>query len=493
MGLLVAGLASGCGDDGGDTGSGGSGGSGSTTATTADTTTSTATTTTADTTTSTGTGGTEDDGNNSFDTAEDATIGEQVEGELDPPDTDVDFYKFEGAAGQVIGIFTNSKPDDDPYNDAYPDLVITLFDANQQQIAQNDDPFPRNTQDSQLYTILPADGTYYVKVEEYCEWQPDTCPPDYFDAISETAYAVLVAELDLTTDGVVVDTEPNDDGATATMMTYAPVDGQLGSYYLTLVVGDFASDTDQDWYSVHLPADIDLGGATEAVIQASTYPSGPEGNGSSSGVGLMTLIDPATGDIWAQADASTGSELSPPAMLDMDYFLTVEPPAGGSIGATPFYFINHNGTAFLNEPEAEAIDATGMNDTKDMAEGPLSENAQDDGSTSFFMQGRLPGGTDVDVFRIDLPSPGSQVLTIACGAQRSGSGLRGLKFTLLDASGNTISGGQSPSEDATTNLVLQDVDPGAADTVYVKIEAASQDTMVKSDFYRCGMNAHDPG
>jgi hypothetical protein len=78
------------------------------------------------------------------------------------------------------------------------DLVITIFDSSKTQIAQNDDPFPRDTQDSKLYTVLPEDGDYYIKVEEFCETDLSggNCPADYFDGIFEYGYAVNVFQID---------------------------------------------------------------------------------------------------------------------------------------------------------------------------------------------------------------------------------------------------------------------------------------------------------
>lgn len=477
-GVALLALAGGCSssDDtdtqpgGAAPGGGGPGGSGGGTTTTT-TTTTTSNTTTSSTTTVTS------DGNDTFATASDMALEEVVQAELNPVATDVDFYQFTGTANQAIFVLTDSKPDDDPYADGYPDLVVTLYDADQNQIAQNDDPFPRNTQDSALITRLPADGTYYLKVEEFCESElaQGNCPADYFDGITETGYAVMVTEITWDDEGNVAEPSPDDNATLATLNNATPMEYGVtttaGAYYLTLTHGTFASATDSDFYVVNLPDDLALEGGTP-VIQASPYPSGIGGDGASIAVGRMTLWN-ATGTVKiAEIDAALGGELSPPVTdaLTTNYILEITNP-GGTLGATPFYFLNHNGTAFLNEDETEGT--------------PLALTVQDngDGSISYFSQGHLtPAATDSDDFTFDVPA--GMLTSIACGAQRSGSGVRGLTADVVNSGGTTVDSG---TETATTDLFLEDITLNTG-TYTLRLSADSQDAQVTSDFYRCGIH-----
>ena len=109
------------------------------------------------------------DGNDSFADAE-AINGRSAEGVIATPG-DLDFYKIEAEAGQWLAITTSANPDDTP---GKVDTVITLFDADQNQVAQNDDAYPRRNTDSQLITKVVATGTYYIKLEEWTTWAGET-------------------------------------------------------------------------------------------------------------------------------------------------------------------------------------------------------------------------------------------------------------------------------------------------------------------------------
>src|SRR5512132_1602821 len=171
--FAAAGMVTGCGGDsttststtgGGGSGDGGSGGSTTTTTTTGVTASATSTGTT---TSSTGTGG--GTGNHDFATAVDVDVNPaaNTEGELADADTTTDYYKFSGKAGQRITVIVNAQsldPNGDGKDPSIVDVVVTLFDANKTQIAQNDDSWPRFSTDAQAFTVLPADGDYYLAI-----------------------------------------------------------------------------------------------------------------------------------------------------------------------------------------------------------------------------------------------------------------------------------------------------------------------------------------
>lgn len=470
----------GTGGSGGTTASGGTGGTGGTTASGG---------TGGMTTTSGGTGGTTDtcaDGNATFADAVAVTVDDTslVTDVLDCPDVDSDYFKFTGTAGQAILILTDAKPNDDPYADGYLDLVVTLFDKDQNQIAQNDDPFPRSTQDSSLFTILPADGDYYIKVEDFCESSLGAgatgCGADYFAAINDTNYGVAVLTLDPATDGNVQETEPNDTGATASPFTYAET-MTTGQYYLTVTWGDFKAN-DMDFYLLHIPANVEtaLQPNTRTTAGIAFYPGDITGDGSSTVAGIVQFIDPTDMSIVAEFDASKGAEGQPPLTADKDYYVVVN---GTNTGAHPFYFLNHS-VGGSNPIEAEG-GAQGVNDaTPQDLSGDVQDNM--DGSFSYFIEGNLPQGgamKDVDTFSVD--TKGLATVSVACGAARSGSGLTGFKITVL----NGASGLGNATEAADKDLVLSSVAvPGGVNTLTVKLEATGQSATVTSDFYRCGIH-----
>src|SRR5262249_3732294 len=117
---------------------------------------------------STGAGG----GNHSFSTATVITVNAPPElGVLPDPLTSQDYYEFTGTAGERIAVVGRAKLlGSDPFSPDVLGLTVTLYDANQQQIAFQDDPFPRTSNDPTLYTVLPSDGLYYVRVEDCNAW-----------------------------------------------------------------------------------------------------------------------------------------------------------------------------------------------------------------------------------------------------------------------------------------------------------------------------------
>ena len=80
--------------------------------------------------------------------------GAETPGTLDDPAKSECYYKFEGTKGELLLISTGAKVGGDPFDTSYLDTVVTLFDDTKTQIAQNDDPIPRNTNDATIYTVL---------------------------------------------------------------------------------------------------------------------------------------------------------------------------------------------------------------------------------------------------------------------------------------------------------------------------------------------------
>ncbi|MCK6593462.1 MAG: hypothetical protein L6Q76_38375, partial [Polyangiaceae bacterium] len=106
---------------------------------------------------------------------------------------------------------------------------------------------------------------------------------------------------------------------------------------------------------------------------------------------------------------------------------------------------------------------------------------------SYFVEGDLTGApVDVDYFEVAVPA-GMNVVSVACGAKRSGSGLENFKATVLGADGMMSVG--TGTEAANMDLFLQNLAvPAGAMKLYLKLEAGSQNAMVTSSFYRCGVH-----
>lgn len=491
---LLAGLVAACGDSGA-TGTGG--------AATTSTSTSTGSSSSKGVTSATSTGtGMMGDGNDTIDTATALTAGQNgafttdpnATPALDPPNTDVDFYKFTATKGPW-DFFTQTNPNND--SGVHIDTVITLFDSSKKQIARNDDGFPRTGTDSTLSTILQADGEYYVKVEEFCSSDLATtpCPADYFTNITDNTY--FLAAVPLTKEAVhlseLPEVEPNDTSATATMFGYNPVPMKTGSYYLSVVWGDMQTLGDEDWLSFTIPADVtttvpisatqNLPGRVSAGI--TIPPPSTAGNGSDLNLGVVDVVDSADMSVVGRLDFTneptdgTRSEMSIPLQLNHQYFIHMK--AGNysaTGGAGKFYFFEQS-AASGNPIEGELLPTPVTNNSVATAEA-LTGGALNGGGTGFFVEGDLPAG-DVDYFKVTIPSAGTKA-SVFCSGERMGTGLRTLKATLLDATGTNTIG--TDTESATHDLGIQDKTVTGGADVIVKVEA-TQDTTVTSPAYRC--------
>lgn len=434
-----------------------------------------------------GGGGTAGDGNDTIATADpledlgDGVFG--IQGELDPPDTDADFFSFTGTAGPVL-ILSDAKPNDDPFAEGFMDVVVTLFDSNGNQIAQNDDPFPRTTQDAQIYTVLPADGQYFLKVEEFCVFAPvGTCAEDYFANLRSLQFAINVIPVDPAENSTVDEAaEPNDTLVTASVMEYEPNPNAQNAvgYFLSVAYGAWADTADVDGISLTVPADTFVDPASRLNVSFTLPPPGTDGNGSGFNPGIVEVMNGAVVvsrfDMSAEGSDTDRAELSFPGTLGATYLLRLG--RGGPSNATaPFYFAIHS-VGSGNPLEGE-LPLANTNDTVATSEALT----QATGVTSYFIEGDL-GVTDVaDNFLLTVLDA---TLSVTCSSLRSGSGLQGFKATVLDDNGVAILGG-SQTESATADILIENLAVTSANVV-VKLEKTGQDLTNTGNYYRCGLH-----
>jgi hypothetical protein len=402
---------------------------------------------------------------------------------------DTDYFSFEGSKGQVVMIILQAQ--ETPYDKNTIDTVLTLYDANLTQIALNDDPFPRDTNDSTLLTILPEDGTYYATVEECWTWAGKkglgaVCGDPKDKAVVD--YAVYLLNIDSAEASNTLDAETGNTAADATPVGYTKNEN-TGNYYLTLIYGLFASSEDMDVFSFTLP-ELPVQAPARIVGYFSIYPAGIEGNGSTTSVGnayITTAADPATK--IAYINGVDGGSLDVPLPTGEDYLLFLQHP-GGLFGNNDFYVINHRGG-----PSNPVVDTEADPSNNDAAgAGYLAPSPKADGSVGYFVDGNLsaavaPALFDEDWVKFDVPTDDSDVISVACGAENSGSGLRGLKVQLYRANGTDKIVGGAAVETAKEGLfVKQATVPKGDDLMYMHITADSQAADVTSDFYRCGVH-----
>jgi hypothetical protein len=469
--LLCTGAAA-CGDGG----TGGTGGGSTTTSTATSTSTSTGDPATS------GTGGAPaSDGNDDFATAEKLTVGTPIDAYLEPW-SDQDFYVFQGVKGQALSL--SIKAEETPFDVHTIDTILTLYDAAKKRIAEDDDPTPRLSDDAQIFTVLPADGTYYVRVTECWSWATNAMGCATPKVKLSTAYTLRVANLDASgaTAGIVADTEKGNDSTTAAPVTYAAATAS-GGRPASIVYGRFEAADDVDVFSLDFPADaITLDPGTRALASEWILRDGPSGDGSTSTVGKIyftTQADPTTR--LAQIDggdfAGHGARLWPPLDLAGKYYLFVEHPQN-AVDTNDFYVDVHGvvSSRAVEQKEAE----------NDALATPEALTAAMDGS--YYVEGDLgKAGADVDHFSFDVTGQAGKMVTATCVAGRAGSGLQSFEVDVLDPAGKSKLAviKETAQTDAATQLVP--VPPGAA-TLILKVSAAGQDPAITGTYYRCGVH-----
>jgi len=194
-------------------------------------------------------------------------------------------------------------------------------------------------------------------------------------------------------------------------------------------------------------------------------------------IGKLTVYDEAGTTIIAQVDSQSGSEIGVPLVKGTNYIAVIE-RVGTAAGANDFWF-SYNSLGGGNPLEVS-------NATNDVLTTP-EELQMPSGASGYFVEGDISPATDIDHYSIDVA--GAATLSIACGAQRSGSGLRNFKIEVLKEDGSAVTGG-SIIESATEDAFLKDMAiPASTTKLIVKLTAGSQDPNVTSTYYRCGMYA----
>lgn len=412
-------------------------------------------------------------------------VGVTAEGDLDPTG-DVDWYKFEGKKGQLVtvGVASNQTLKGTVQDGTMIDTILTLYGPDKQPYALNDDGNSTGNNDSVIRTILPADGTYYVELQECQTWLPEhpntgsTCNGDAEKA--DTYYWIYVDVADPATNKTAIsDKEPNDTIATAVPLVYQlnPKSTTKGSYYADVIFGTFASVTDVDVYKFTVPANAPVSKG-RATVFFDADKEGPNGNGSTSGPGIAWLAsDVSPTVVIAQVDMAKGT-LSVPLAFGSTFYLYVQhgPEKGGK---NDFYVYQHyvGGAGELEANEAG-------NDLFSTAE-TAKVNKGTSGIAYFYVSGDLIGGAkDVDHWQFAVPANASSTtLSVLCWAGAHGSGLRGIKATLLDATGAPVANVKGTEKDGLFSATGIAVKGGAK--LIAKITADSQDDKVMSSFYDC--------
>jgi hypothetical protein len=403
-----------------------------------------------------------------------------------------DFFKFTGTKGQRLtfvaraqSLVDGSTGDDN----SIIDPVVTLYNAKQEQIAQDDDAWPRFGRDAQLFSTLPEDGEYYVSVEDCISaLGADHCAPE--DGLSIFDY-----QLDIFSVDKLVAPEVNagdaQDGTTAKAVSVGykvPQGSQAGDYGVYILDGSFADKGATHVYSFTPKADTTVTDGERARAYFFFQPiSAQNGTGSTANVNAWIVDATDATIVLGKAEQKNYSDgdnpdngplvLSAPVELGKGYYLYVQSDAAQSAPATDFYYAEH----YIGSFYYGTLEAAGDNDSYDKAQA--IETPANVTPGYFFIDGDISvAGTDVDYFSFDVPADADQV-GLSCDAQRQGSGLRELKATVLGADGTTALATMTEVADAEGGVYQKPVTGGTK--AYLEVKATSQDGDVDGTYYRC--------
>ena len=390
------------------------------------------------------------DGNDSFDTAMPLTKGSFNEvGAINPPG-DRDFYSVEVTAGEWLFFRTVGTAD------PVVDTVLRLYTPDRTLVATNDDALPRTDVNPELIYHADQTGTYYLEVLEFSDWNTmDMIDPEGGE---DFTYTVGVVVLDEAARGVNIDAEAGDDETQAQL---------LNQEAAVVIVGTFNDETDVDVYRFTSTSE------SPRQVEAYIVPPGTTGYGGTSASVWMTDTSSIPARIGFIPNTVNYREVAP-NLAQGDYFLFVGQPATPQTD-NPHYAIKLRFFQGDNPPEAGE-----PNDTLATAE---ALTLADGDPRSVFVLGDLPEG-DVDYYGVDIEA--GENISVACGAEGSGSAVRGFLVEVRDAADMVLGmATESPPRTAFTQDVVL---PGAG-RYYARISSDSQDPNGGRPFYRCGIRA----
>jgi hypothetical protein len=427
------------------------------------------------------TGGAAGDGNDSCETAEPFDFGGGIPRELSPTG-DMDFFVFQGKKGDALRFGAEAQYlDDTPGEPNHLDTVVTLYDAMGNQLAQNDFAIPHGNDDGILLTMLPADGTYCLRVAE-C-WTVVNNPAASCAAPKDkafTSYELRPLELDPALDRVVSDAETGDDASSASANVLEYEQTNDGYYFTGYAYGTFRDASDIDVFSFKLPLDAPIEDGARANANTYLIPSGVDYDGSSVPIGkvwITTAADPMT--VIAELDGASkyGIYFYVPLELGVEHLLFVSHPPTPA-GSNDFYILRYAVGG------GNAVESAGTaNDTPDGADLLIDPSDLADGVTAYYLAGDIAPIGDLDHFRFPL-APGTTQVEVDCGGLNWGSGVLGLTTTIMQLDGTPLDTDQETVGDIAVAFAQVPVGPTE---LIALVSATGQSPAITSSFYRCGV------
>jgi hypothetical protein len=382
-----------------------------------------------------------------------------VEGAIAEPG-ERDDYRFTADAGTwvIFGLTANQAGDPEEL-----DAWLRLYGPDGELVVENDDAVPAVGRDPEIVTRLPAGGEYCLQVLAYSDADGDDETEPVGDP--DHLYALAPVVVDEEDGFATIDPEDGDELADAAEVA-------LGGATHYILGGLDASD--HDLFTFTMP-EVD---GLEALFGA-VLPPGVQGSGSTSPARAVSIVsnDPDDGSptLALIAPAAEGQQQISPPLRSGAYYLEVR--HGTDTGADDFYVVK------LRRGDENPTEAGEGNETLGNAEAlTMNEIA---GQTSGFITAELDVG-DVDYFSFAVAS--GQHVSIECGAESVGSGVRDLEIELRDDADATVD--QADEQPAASAVVEADIDENA--TYALRLAAGTPSAAVISRFVRCGVHLTAP-
>jgi hypothetical protein len=436
-------------------------------------------------------------GGESFGDAQPINVNATLMGELLPSYTP-NYYAFTGQKGEILDIEVHAQLLDAqnpaPFDPTYIDTVVSLYDATQNKIAENDDTPEGGSNDSDLFTVLPADGTYCLRVEDCWAWAPESGKTCALPKIKpHSNYDLQIYAKTSALGNVVVEPIPDPGNGPTSAIPLKYEQSPDGSYYRTDVIGYFDDATDVDFYSFQIPANVPVNPGYRLTATFLALAAGSSQDGSTEPIGPVTIEDMTGATVLAQVDGAlggenpaVGGEIHMPASAGTPYLLVVG-RNDTNVGSHDFYVL-------FNEVGGSNPVETGGNNTMATAE-TLMPVPGPNGDFDAYIEGNLaaaPG--EQDWFRVPVPPalPSTATVLLSCAAQSYGSGLRGLKATMYHDDGQPQDFLGSAIEPMSGPLMINPVAvPQNASAIVFSVMADEQDPTVTGTYYECGLHFQD--
>lgn len=401
------------------------------------------------------------DPNATFETAVPIDVGSQ--GVFDAVDgrEDLDFFSFEGKAGEWIEIRAGSL---DPLIVA--DARLTLYGVNREQLAYNRYVKSLRGENvlSRIVTRLPSDGKYFVEVGD-----PEA--PPISAGFSQT-YRLRIAELTAEPDGYTVE-DPSSADPTPVRFHVWNIDPVVIDD--SFVAGSFSDGSDVDSFSFTVaPGDPE-------TLSAEVEESGDQANGSTSTAGRVWVTSATDSTVIGRIDNSQGQTTLTPPLDSGDYVLWVAHP-DTPLGKNDFYVVR---TMLGPENPIEAKETT--NGAVASAE-PLTTMTTNGQDTAFILAHVLDG--DLDYFRFD--GHAGETASAYCESRTGGSGTVGLHVSVRDAADTSLADATEVASSTSmpgSTVALENVPVPSSGTLYIRVSKDSQLPDVIGDWARCAVYA----